>query len=109
MPSAEVSDPAVRALIDAINDGDRAAFFAALTQDATMSDDGAERDLRQWADREIFSSEGHLDVTSATDEGQSLTADYRNATWGTMRTVWRFTARDGKISRFETGQAGNQA
>jgi hypothetical protein len=109
MPSADVSEPAVRALIGAINDGDRAAFFAALTQDATMSDDGTERDLAQWADREIFSSEGHLDVTSATDEGRSLTADYRNGTWGTMHTVWRFTVRDGKISRFETGQARAQA
>ena len=29
-----------------------------------------------------------------------------NATYGTMHTFWRFTLRDGKISRFETGQAG---
>ena len=43
MPSAEVCDPAVRALIDAINAG--------------------------WADREIFSSNGHMDVLSAADEG----------------------------------------
>jgi ketosteroid isomerase-like protein len=109
MTTAQVNDPAVRALIDAINHGDRAAFFAALTEDATMSDDGTERDLAQWADREIFSATGRLDVTSATDDGRSLTADYRNQTWGTMHTVWKFTVRDGKISRFETGQASAQA
>lgn len=51
----DVTDPAVQALIAAINDGDRAAFFAALTPDATMSDDGTDRDLASWADREIFS------------------------------------------------------
>ncbi len=28
-----------------------------------------------------------------------------NSTWGTMRTTLRFAVRDGKISRFETGQA----
>ena len=75
--TADPADPAVRALIGAINAGDRDAFFAALTPDATMSDDG-----------------------------RSMTVDYTNATYGTMRTFWRFTVRDGKISRFETGQAG---
>ncbi len=105
MPSAEVSDPAVRALIDAINAGDRGGFFAALTSDATMSDDGTDRNLAEWADREIFSSNGHMDVLSAADGGRELIAEYRNSTWGTMRTSWRFAIRDGKVSRFETGQA----
>jgi len=52
----DVIEPAVQALIAAINDGDRVAFFAALTPDATMSDDGNDRDLASWADREIFSA-----------------------------------------------------
>jgi hypothetical protein len=101
----DIGDPAVRALIAAINDGDREAFFAALTPDATMSDDGADRDLTEWADREIFSSHGHLDVVSAQDGGRSLIAAYRNDTWGQMRTRWAFTITNGKISRFEIGQA----
>jgi hypothetical protein len=103
---ASVTDPAVRALIDTINAGDRDGFFAALTPDATMSDDGRDRDLRQWVDREIFSAQGRMVVESATGGGRSLIADYTNATYGIMRTFWRFTVRDGRISRFETGQAG---
>jgi hypothetical protein len=103
--SDQVTDPAVRALITAINDGDRDAFFGALAPGATMSDDGTDRDLAGWADREIFSSHGHLDVVSATDGGRSLLAAYRNDTWGDMRTRWAFTVTGGKISRFETGQA----
>ncbi len=98
-------DPAVRALIAAINDGDPAAFFAALTPGATMSDDGTARDLAEWADREIFSSHGHLEVVSTGEDGRSLVAAYRNDTWGQMRTRWAFTVTDGKVSRFETGQA----
>ncbi len=98
-------DPAVQALITAINDGDRAAFLAALAPGATMSDDGTDRDLAEWADREIFSSHGHLEVTSAAADGRSLTADYRNDTWGDMRTRWAFTVTGGKVSHFETGQA----
>ena len=103
--AASVTDPAVSALIAAINAGDRDAFFAVLAPGATMSDDGHDRDLREWADREIFSVHGHMEVESADDSGRSLIADYTNAIWGTMRTFWRFTVRDGQISRFETGQA----
>jgi hypothetical protein len=105
MPANDVTEPAVRALIAAINAGDREAFFAALTPDATMSDDGTDRDPAAWADGEIFTVHGHLDVISAQDGGRSLIAAYRNDTWGEMRTRWAFIITDGKISRFETGQA----
>jgi hypothetical protein len=100
-----VTEPAVQALIAAINDGDREAFFAALTPDASMSDDGADRNLPEWTEREIFTVHGHLDVISSEDGGRSLIAAYRNDTWGEMRTRWAFTVTGGKISRFETGQA----
>ena len=103
--SRDVTDPAVQALISAVNDGDRAAFFDALTPGATMSDDGTDHDLASWSDREIFSANGHLEVVSATDGGRSLIAAYRNDTWGEMRTRWAFTVTSGKVSRFETGQA----
>jgi hypothetical protein len=100
-----VTEPAVQALIAAINAGDREAFFGVLAPDATMSDDGADRNLADWAEREIFTVHGHLDVISAEDGGRSLIAAYRNDTWGEMRTRWAFTVTGGTISRFETGQA----
>jgi hypothetical protein len=99
------SDPTVRALVEAINSHDRAAFTALLTADATMSDDGSDRDLQAWIDKEIFTVGGHMDVESESDGGRALVAGFRNDTWGQMRTAWRFTVADGKISRFETGQA----
>ncbi|MCY9783376.1 nuclear transport factor 2 family protein [Nocardiopsis sp. EMB25] len=105
MPHPDITDRAVRDLVDAINAGDREAFAEALTPDATMSDDGSERDLFQWAEKEIFSANGRMDVVSASDEGRSLVADYRNDAWGSMKTRWRFTVTNGKVSRFDTGQA----
>ncbi|MCP2340724.1 nuclear transport factor 2 family protein [Actinomadura rupiterrae] len=98
-------DPAVRTLVDAVNAGDRNAFQAALTPDATMSDDGSDRDLSDWADREIFSSNGRMEIESTSPDGRSFVANYTNDTWGSMRTSWRFIVQDGKIARFETGQA----
>ncbi|WP_034270460.1 nuclear transport factor 2 family protein [Actinospica robiniae] len=98
-------DPTVAKFIDALNAGDSAAFFSMLTPDATMSDDGTDRDLRDWVQREIFGSNGRMKVESISDGGTALEADYANDTWGAMRTTWRFTVSGDKISRFETGQA----
>lgn len=100
-----ITDPIVRDLIDAINSGERDAFFALLAADATLSDDGTERDLTEWVDKEIFTVSGHLDVESVTDGGRFLIARFRNDTWGTMRTRWHFTVVSDKISRIEAGQA----
>jgi hypothetical protein len=102
---AKLSDPTVRALVTAINDNDRQSFLALLAEGATMSDDGSDRDLEQWVDREIFSSRGHMEVQTESDGGRALVANFRNETWGEMRTAWRFTVEGGKVSRFETGQA----
>ncbi|MEF9882616.1 nuclear transport factor 2 family protein [Streptomyces sp. P9-A4] len=105
LPVKQLSDPAVRAFVAALNAGDEAALFEALGPGATMSDDGSDRDLRQWLDREVFASRGHMDVESEADGGLALVARYRNDTWGEMRTAWRFAVDGGKVTRFETGQA----
>ncbi|MFH8380292.1 nuclear transport factor 2 family protein [Kitasatospora sp. NPDC018058] len=102
---AKLTDPAVRAFVTAVNAGDRDAFFALLAPDATMSDDGSERSLADWVDREIFGPNGRMDVQSEASGGHALVANFTNETWGEMRTAWRFTVDGGKISRFETGQA----
>lgn len=101
----ELSDPTVRAFVAAIHEGDRDAFFALLAPGATMPDDGRERDLEEWVDREIFSANGRMEVESESDDGRSLLASYSNSTWGAMRTRWTFSIEDGKVTRFETGQA----
>ncbi|MFJ2745971.1 nuclear transport factor 2 family protein [Streptomyces sp. NPDC087440] len=101
----QLSEPTVRAFVTAVNAGDRSAFDALLAPGVTMSDDGSDRDVADWVEREIFSSGGHMDVASEADGGLALVVDYRNNTWGTMRTAWRFVVDGGKVSRFETGQA----
>jgi hypothetical protein len=102
----ELADPVVRRFVEAVNAGDREAFFALLTPGATMSDDGTERDLEEWVDREIFSSAGRMQVQSESEDGRSLIVNYTNSTWGAMRTRWRFEVKGDQVSRFETGQAG---
>ncbi|WP_327694473.1 nuclear transport factor 2 family protein [Streptomyces sp. NBC_00459] len=103
--TAKLSDPAVRAFVNAVNAHDREAFQAVLAPGATMSDDGSDRDLADWTEREIFSSHGHMEVDNESRGGHVLVASYSNDTWGEMRTKWSFTVDDGRILRFETGQA----
>ena len=103
---AKLSDPAVRAFVCAVNAHDREAFLALLAPGATMADDGSDRDLADWIDREIFSANGHMEVDNESDGGRTLVARYRNGSWGEIRTRWSFTVDDdGRVSRFETGQA----
>ncbi|MFD3514819.1 nuclear transport factor 2 family protein [Streptomyces sp. NPDC058657] len=101
----QLRDPVVRSFVTAVNAGDRAAFDALLGPGASMSDDGTDRNLGQWVDKEIFSDGGHMDVESESGDGRELVVNYRNNTWGAMRTAWKFLVEDGKVSRFETGQA----
>ncbi|MFK4146640.1 nuclear transport factor 2 family protein [Streptomyces sp. NPDC004065] len=104
--TAKLSDPAVRAFVNAVNSHDREGFLHLLAPGATMSDDGAERDLAEWIEQEIFSTHGHMEVDNESNGGRCLLARYRNDTWGEMRTRWSFVVTDdGRISRFETGQA----
>jgi hypothetical protein len=101
---AKLNDPTVRELVNAINTGNRDAFFACMAPDATMSDDGTDRDLSIWADQEIFTSDGRMQVESQSVDGRKLEAQFTNLTWGQLRTEWRFHIADGVITRFETSQ-----
>jgi hypothetical protein len=103
---SELTDPVVRRFVEVVNGGDRDAFFALLTTDASMSDDGSERNLEEWVDREIFSADGRMEVESQSDDGRSVIVNYTNSTYGSMRTHWSFTLDGERVSRFETGQAG---
>ncbi|MFI0236480.1 nuclear transport factor 2 family protein [Streptomyces sp. NPDC016845] len=105
MQTAKLSDPAVRAFVSALNAHDQEAFRAALAPDATMADDGSDHDLADWSAREIFDSHGHMEIEKETAGGRALVANYRNDAWGEMRTKWTFDVANGKVVRFETGQA----
>jgi hypothetical protein len=101
----QLEEPVVRAFVAAVNAGDRDAFFALLAPDATMSDDGSERNLEEWVDREIFTTDGRMEVESQADKGRSLIVNYTNSTYGEMRTAWNFIVDGDKVARFDTGQA----
>jgi hypothetical protein len=100
------ANPVVTRFVDAVNAGDKDGLYALLADGATMSDDGSDRDLDAWLDREMFSTNGRIEIESTTSaDGLSLLAQVTNDTWGAMRTRWKFFVDGDKITRFETGQA----
>ncbi|MFC4335360.1 nuclear transport factor 2 family protein [Salininema proteolyticum] len=101
----EPTEPAVKAFIDAVNSGDRAAVYETLTDQFTVSDDGSERDARTWVDRNLIASKARLAVEDERNGGSRLMISIDDETWGHMDTYWDFTVNDGKVERFETGQA----
>ena len=105
MSPQEPSNPVVGRLVAAVNDGNRDAFLATLSPDATLTDDSSPRSLTDRIDREIFSVHGHLTVEPEEEQGLHLLARYRNDTWREMSTLWRFQVAGGRISRIDTGQA----
>jgi hypothetical protein len=62
MKAEELTNSAVRAVVTAMRDGNRKAFFAVFAPSAVLTDDGHPQSLADWADREIFRAHGRLDV-----------------------------------------------
>jgi hypothetical protein len=106
MPTSELVDPAVRAFVTALNANDPQAVRAAMTENATMTDDGTPRLLGDWLQREVYDTHGRMDVTRQSPDGRDLIADYTNEEWGTMTTRWHFEVLDDRVAHFDTGQAG---
>jgi hypothetical protein len=66
----------VAKFVDATNTGDSAGFFDLLTDDVSMSDDGSDRNVQDWVDSEIFSSNARMNVEAVSDGGRALVTDY---------------------------------
>lgn len=102
MKPEKLSNPVVRRVVVAMRDGDREAFLAAFHPTAELTDDGDPQPLAAWADREIFTARGRLEVEREEDDGLSLTGRFRSDRWD-MRTYWRFQVSGGLVRRLDVG------
>nr|AFK24828.1 hypothetical protein Josef01_02j05_39 [uncultured archaeon] len=100
MKAEELSNSVVRAVITAMRDGDRKAFFAAFAPSAVLTDDGNPQPLADWADREIFRAHGRLEVDKEDRSGLELVGPFRSDQWD-MATMWRFDVADGRVRRLD--------
>lgn len=100
-----LTNPTVKAAIDALQRGDRAAWSALFEPDARLYDDGSPRSLAKFtADalgHERFTSIEHVDKG-----GLEVIGAFHSDRWGDFNTYFRFQlSPSGKIKRLDIGQA----
>jgi hypothetical protein len=98
MKTEDLTNPVVCAMVTAMNNGDRKAFFALFAPSAQLTDDGNLEPLAEWVDREIFQAHGSLYVEAEDRDGLELTGRFESDQWD-MLTVWRFEVIDEQIQR----------
>jgi hypothetical protein len=102
-----LENPIVRDAIRALNARDRHGWLSLFANGATMTDDGSERNLVEWSDREFFEdSRASITVINHTeDEGRTLYAQLHSDRWGDFETYMKFEIDDAnRITRLDVGQ-----
>jgi hypothetical protein len=100
MKTEELTNPVVRAMVTAMHNGDRKAFFALFAPTAKLTDDSNPVSLTEWVDREIFGAHGRLYVETEDRDGLELTGRFESDMWD-MLTVWRFEIINEHIQRLD--------
>jgi len=106
MKKEDLRNGLVQRAVAALNAGDRAAWLALFTSDATLTDDGRQQDFVQWSDNEIF-GKGHGRLTSIDreeDGGLTLYGRFHSAQWGSFKTFFKFHQRGDKLCGLDVGQ-----
>jgi hypothetical protein len=105
MNTDQLTDPTVRAAIDALQTGDRHSWVALFEADATLYDDGSPRGLEQF-NREALGRERFVCIDRVDNHGLDLTGDFHSEQWGDFRAYFRFQlSAAGKVARLDIGQA----
>lgn len=102
----ELSHPIVKAAMTAVNQNDRATWFALFNPAVKLTDDGNPCQYVKWADTEIFGKgNGRIStIDSEAADGLTVNAVFHSAVWGEFMTFWKFEIQDEKITRLDVGQ-----
>jgi len=103
--TSALTNPTVKAAIEALQRGDRSGWSALFESDARLYDDGSPRSLEKFT-REGVGHERFTSIDRVDDDGLSVVGRFHSDQWGDFRTYFRFRlAPSGKIARLDIGQA----
>ena len=101
-----LKNPIVKAVIDALQKGDRAAWSAQFEPNAQLFDDGTPHSLEKFT-HDALGHERFTKIETVSDDGLEITGQFHSDQWGDFRTYFRFTlSANGKVARLDIGQAG---
>jgi len=103
--TGKLTNPTVRAAIQALQNGDKQAWASLFEPDATLYDDGNPRSLAKFTE-EALGHERFTSIDRIENRGLDLTGSFQSDQWGDFRTYFRFQlSPSGKIKRLDIGQA----
>ena len=105
MNTSTLTNSTVKAVIEALQKGDRKAWSALFEPGARLYDDGAPRRLETFT-REALGHERFTSIDRVDNEGLNVVGAFHSDQWGDFRTYFRFQlTASGKIKRLDIGQA----
>jgi hypothetical protein len=104
MKTDALTNPTVKAAIEALQTGDRKAWSALFEADAELYDDGSPRGLKEFA-RDALGHERFTSIDRVENNGLELTGAFHSDQWGDFQTYFKFQLSPaGKINRLDIGQ-----
>jgi hypothetical protein len=96
----------VKSLLTAMKNGDSKTYFSLFSQNAVMTDDGNIREVKEWAENEIFGNgKGHLiSIDKVLNDVLTIYGVFHSNKWGEIKAIFNFEVEDNLITRFEASQ-----
>ena len=99
-----LTNPVVKAAIEAFQAGDGKAWSALFEDDAELFDDGSPRSLEKFT-RDAIGHERFTSFDRVSPDGLEVVGEFHSEQWGDFRTYFRFRlGSEGKIHRLDIGQ-----
>ncbi|MDJ1484951.1 hypothetical protein QNI16_30910 [Cytophagaceae bacterium YF14B1] len=105
MNTDKLTNTIVRKAIEALQTGDKMAWFPLFTEQAELFDDGHSLNFKNFFEQAL----GHERFTSidkVENNGLDIYGKFHSDQWGDFKTYFKFRINaDGKINRLDIGQA----
>lgn len=106
LDSAKLTNPTVRAAIEALQKGDKKAWASLFSTTARLWDDGKPRSLAEFT-QVALGHERFTSIDRIEDHGLHIIGHFHSDQWGDFKTYFKFKLDSaGKIERLDIGQAG---
>ncbi|HEY9048958.1 MAG TPA: hypothetical protein VIN08_23825 [Ohtaekwangia sp.] len=105
MNTDKLTNPIVKAAIDALQKGDKKTWLSLFTTDARLYDDGSPRDFKKFSS-EALGHERFTSIDKIENNGLDVYGHFHSDQWGDFKTYFKFHINvDQKVSRLDIGQA----
>jgi hypothetical protein len=87
MKTDALTDPIIKAAIQALQNGDLRAWSALFEPDAELYDDGSPRSLKEFS-RDALGHERFTSIDRVENSGPDLTGAFHSGQWGDFQTYF---------------------